>query len=110
MKLPLQQVLEAIYKENGNNRKNSGIAKLQVENFGWNQTTTKAWDELREAISNASQLSHHNDLKQQLVLYTDASITGWSGILCQIHPKDISKSPEQRDNQTGMPRRYRIFT
>jgi hypothetical protein len=98
LKKPLQEILERMYKSVGNNRRNSAIAKLKVEDFGWNIHTDNVWEQLKQKIINAVNVAHRDPTKV-LILYTDASLVGWTAVLCQVNPSDLAKSPAERNNE-----------
>ena len=68
LKKPLQDILERMYKSVGNNRRNSA-----VEDFGWNIDTDIVWEQLKQKIINAVNVTHRDPAKV-LVLYTDVSL------------------------------------
>ena len=98
IKTPLQNVLEKMYQSVGNSRKNAAIARLKVVDFGWDETCDSHWKKFKDALANVVQLAHR-DVSKTLVLYTDASMLGWSGFLCQIDPQEINKDPSERNHQ-----------
>ena len=78
--------------------KNAAIARLKVVDFGGDETCDSHWKKFKDALANVVRLAHR-DVSKTLVLYTDASMLGWSGFLCQIDPQEVSKDPSERNHQ-----------
>jgi hypothetical protein len=87
---PMQDVLESVYRKNGNNRTSAVARRELLSNHGWNRTHVHLWNELKKDMANAVTLCHR-DLEKQLLLFTDASQTGWSGLLFQANREELSK-------------------
>lgn len=91
---PLRSVMETIYKT-ANSRENKKVAKFKVRAFGWTDDTTRAFEKLKEALRKHQEL-HLRDPRQVLLLYCDASATGFSGILFQCREEEVHLRPTDR--------------
>lgn len=94
---PLQEVLSKVQdaareKFKTTSPKSSQLRhfSLSEKRFGWNESHNAAWKATLAALANRLLL-RHRDLDKALVLVTDASHTGWAGILGQVPKSDIGK-------------------
>ena len=94
---PIRAVMERICKTAGS-RKNSSVRKYKVTGFGWTAETGKRWTEIKNILANAITLKIR-DPTMSLVLHTDASTTGWAGLLMQCPEADLTMNPKERRNQ-----------
>lgn len=79
--LPLQEVINTIYERAGS-RKSSKARRIPIDSsVGWTEAHKTLWRSLLD--ESATKLSHRKSDKH-LVLVTDASATGWCGILLQV--------------------------
>jgi hypothetical protein len=92
MASPLRKVLEDIYKD-ANSRESKKVRSRIVTMFGWTKEHTKIWNQIKEEMAKALTLTHR-DPKKVLHLFTDASQTGWAGILVQVDREEIEKHPQ----------------
>jgi len=89
--------MERIYKA-ANSRKNTDVRKFKVKSFGWSEETTTAWEKVKHILANTDTL-RVRDVEKALVLFTDASEEGWSGILVQCPFEELGLAPSERSNQ-----------
>jgi hypothetical protein len=94
---PLRVVLERIYQANGT-RESRPAARQNVRAFGWTDATAEAFQRLKVALRDHQEL-YIRDPNKVMVLYTDASTTGWSGILLQCSLEDLQLAPALRAQQ-----------
>ena len=92
MASPLRKVLEDIYKD-ANSRDSKKVRSRIVTMFGWTKEHTRIWNQIKEEMAKALTLTHR-DPKKVLHLFTDASQTGWAGILVQVDREEIEKHPQ----------------
>ena len=84
---PLTSLLEQVYQK-AVKRTKRAVAKVALNEIGWESEHTKAFADAKTAIGNSVTLSHPDPTKIKC-LFTDASELHWSGILTQIPPDDL---------------------
>jgi len=84
---PLAELLEKVYKDVGR-RTRRAASKVKLQELGWNEEHTKAFDDMKTALAHATTLAYP-DSDKALCLFTDASDHHWSGILTQMPHADL---------------------
>jgi len=84
---PLAELLEKVYKDVGR-RTRRAASKVKLQELGWNEEYTKAFDDMKTALAHAITLAYP-DSDKALCLFTDASDHHWSGILTQMPHADL---------------------
>ena len=81
---PLRVILENVYKKKGNRTK-YGLKRFKVDRFGWNESCDESYRLIKEAIVHRMKLYFPNtDGSDQLCITTDASETGWCGVVTAV--------------------------
>ena len=81
---PLRVVLENVYKAKGNRTK-YGLKRYRVAKFGWNDDCDEAYKLIKESIVHRMKLYFPDaDGTDQLCIVTDASETGWCGVVTAV--------------------------
>lgn len=83
----LNEVLEEAYKVAGRRTKRA-IKNIPLFKLSWGHIHNRVFLELQESLKNAIKLVHP-DKEKIICVHTDASDRFWSGVVTQIHQKDL---------------------
>ena len=95
--ISLQDILEDAMKLQLRRTKKAA-SRVDLQRFGWSEIHTKAFNELKHAITNAVKLAYPSDQMVQCV-FCDASHYASSGVVTQIPPEDVNKPIQQQRHQ-----------
>ena len=94
---PLHRFLENVYKV-ANGRTNRGVSKILLSAVGSGEKESSVFNRCRSALARQVTLAHR-DPTARLCVYTDASVTFWSGIVTQIPRSDVSKAHQEQRHE-----------
>jgi hypothetical protein len=99
---PLKKLLDAIIESVNSTDKKTGkittlrkYEKVRLANAGWSVVHQQAFDQCKEALTNAVIQGHYHP-SCVLCLFTDASDTHWAGLLTQVRDWQDDKPIEQQ--------------
>lgn len=95
---PLHDFLESVYNHVGGKRTKRAVSRVILNNLGWHDELTTAFNNCKAAIIHRTTLAHRDNTKR-LCLYTDASETHWSGIVTQVPHGQLNMQHAAQDHE-----------
>ena len=94
---PLQQMLESAYEKAGRRTKRA-IKNIPLSTLSWGTAHDDVFVKLQDCLRHAVKLSYP-DPDKVICVHTDASDRFWSGIVSQVAPGELVKSPHEQAHQ-----------
>lgn len=94
---PLHYFMEKVYTHSSSRKKND-VGKISLKNLGWSETEENCFVQCKHALSHQVTLTHR-DPDKRLSIFTDASDTGWSGILTQVPFHQLQRPFDEQNHQ-----------
>ncbi|MDR3427814.1 reverse transcriptase domain-containing protein [Silvimonas sp.] len=91
---PLQELLKAVGRA-APNPKQRGYQSVSLAAVGWNETHSRAFNELNRVLARETERAYPDDT-QALCVFTDASDLHWAGVITQVPPEQLALPLDQQ--------------